>query len=324
MLICRVDQRNPGAGPLVATSEQSQQCTDEKIQNNHFQNKMDNLAEQIKEAFAPFTEFNQWLEENNQEDFFEHLASYLVKLPLRSARNILSGLYTVISTALHTSIHPIEGSHEIAKSIIPLLASLIQPEVWPKLGGGTIGTLAGQSLVLGNPISLMGLAIGGALLLGGISTEAIIAAVRADDGNEFHDLKEKVKHHAQNLPDTFLLGFFTGMLFGGMRRAIQSKKPVPIDTKDHLDKFSFEKVNNVAQYGHADWSGHIKTVSNLTLEKAKAIAANDSSIDYFFYMRQDAMYLGGIEKGFTQGDAVFFSGKPHWGSAWCADGYIKA
>jgi len=59
-------------------------------------------------------------------------------------------------------------------------------------------------------------------------------------------------------------------------------------------------------------------------EDKKAIASNDPSIDYFFYMRQDGMYLGGIEKGFIQGDAVFFSGKPHWGSAWCADGYIKA
>ncbi|WP_424094189.1 hypothetical protein [Moorena producens] len=89
--------------------------------------------------------------------------------------------------------------------------------------------------------------------------------------------------------------------------------------KAHLE---WTKVPDVAQYGEADWSAEVTRVSNITLEQAKEIAEGDPNINFFFYMRY-GMVLP--TKGtFNPRDAVFFSGKPWWGSAPQADGYYKS
>jgi len=81
------------------------------------------------------------------------------------------------------------------------------------------------------------------------------------------------------------------------------------------------KKPNVAQYGGADWTNEVKRASGLSVEDAKRIAEQDPRITFFFYMRQ---YMSLSGKGnFRPGDAVFFSGKPWYGSAPQADAYEK-
>jgi len=85
----------------------------------------------------------------------------------------------------------------------------------------------------------------------------------------------------------------------------------------------YEKVADVAQYGEADWNNVLGISHNISLETAKKIADENPAITYFFYMKGWRMVLP--SKGrFLQGDAVFFSGTPWWGSAeGFADGYVK-
>ncbi|GGY74325.1 hypothetical protein GCM10011613_19640 [Cellvibrio zantedeschiae] len=86
---------------------------------------------------------------------------------------------------------------------------------------------------------------------------------------------------------------------------------------------AFTRVADVAQYMGADWANEVRRDKALTLDQAKAIAAANPKITYFFITKGGQMSLGA--KGvFRSGDAVFFSGKPWYGSApGLADAYEK-
>ncbi|MFK8163992.1 MAG: hypothetical protein AB8H12_16225 [Lewinella sp.] len=80
---------------------------------------------------------------------------------------------------------------------------------------------------------------------------------------------------------------------------------------------SVVKTPNVAMYGKADWS--------LMLRKDNYVNANDamqscSGAETFFFYCRGPMDLG-PGKVFKQGDAVFFGGRPQFGSAPQADSY---
>lgn len=100
---------------------------------------------------------------------------------------------------------------------------------------------------------------------------------------------------------------------------------IPVIEREEND--GFQKVSNVAQYKEADWSQVIGIAHDVTLVEAKKIAKENPNITYFFYMKGGQMVLektDGNYRVFRHGDAVFFSGKPWWGSApGYADGYIR-
>lgn len=309
--------------------------TDELLPNSHLQNKLDDLAAQIKNEFSPLIEFNAWLEETSQEEeFYVNLSYYLVKLPMRSARNIITSLYSVISTALYMGVHPLKGSQYLTRSIYNLLHELSKPETWPKMGAGSIGFLAGQSMMLGNPVSLMGFALGGALIASGVSYRSIMNVVHSEKGKEIETLKDSVKQELKNLPDQMMVGLFTGLLFGGVERAFTStEKPMPTPPKQPrpihpdgemhiLSVNQFQVKEGVAQYQGASWDNLVKKVSDVSLEEAKAIANSDANIDFFFYVDGSEFRL--TQGKFSYQDAVFFSGEPWWGSAPGSIGYVKA
>lgn len=86
---------------------------------------------------------------------------------------------------------------------------------------------------------------------------------------------------------------------------------------------AFTRVGDVAQYSGADWANEVRREKALTLDQARAIAAANPKITYFFITKGVQMSLGA--KGvFRTGDVVFFSGKPWYGSAvGLADAYEK-
>lgn len=90
---------------------------------------------------------------------------------------------------------------------------------------------------------------------------------------------------------------------------------------------TYDKVVDVAHYGGADWSNVVGISKKVTVQEAKKIADSNPAITYFFYVKGLQMVLkspDGNVRAFRNGDAVFFSGKPHWGSAHdLADGFVK-
>ncbi len=109
---------------------------------------------------------------------------------------------------------------------------------------------------------------------------------------------------------------------------ITNQIPEIVSSKSDPEGQHFQKIPDVAQYGGADWSQVIGIARHITLAEAFEIANHNPDIAYFFHMKGYQMVLGGAEKEtyrvFRQGDAVFFSGTPSWGSATgFADGYVK-
>ena len=91
--------------------------------------------------------------------------------------------------------------------------------------------------------------------------------------------------------------------------------------------YGYEKIENVAQYGRADWNNVVGIAKGISLKEAKNIADENPAISFFFYTKGYRMVLvkeDGSYRVFNHGDTVFFSGQPWWGSATdLADGYLK-
>lgn len=94
-----------------------------------------------------------------------------------------------------------------------------------------------------------------------------------------------------------------------------------------LSDATFKKVENVAQYKNADWSNVVGITRGITVEEATKIAQSNPKITYFVHTKGYQMILeksDGNYRRFRHGDTVFFSGKPHFGTApGLADAYVK-
>lgn len=300
---------------------------DRVLPNLELQTSLDQFADEIKKMFAPLDSVNKWLEENGHGDWQEKLAHSLIRLPVRSARNVLMGLYGIMSNIVYTAAHPLKGINHLAKEAVLLLDGFTKPENWSKSGLASMGASFGQSLVFANPLSTLGMGIGAALLAAGVSVDAFDAAIRAESGKEIEAIQANLLGQVQVAPEYLLTGLFTGLLLGGIRRmrADGEMKIQPIEEKP-TPRVEFEKIPGVAQYKNSDWSGHIVTKGNMTLEEAMKFAESKPDVDYFFHMK-GWMHLESAppqHRYFRPGDAVFFSGEPWWGSApGYSDGYVK-
>lgn len=117
----------------------------------------------------------------------------------------------------------------------------------------------------------------------------------------------------------------TGVVTSSAKSSTQTsvKANASSSSAPKLAVIEFNRVVDVAQYIAADWKNEIRRVKGLTLDQAKAMAAADPKITYFFITKGGQMSLG--TKGlFRTGDVVFFSGKPWYGSAkGLADAYER-
>lgn len=87
----------------------------------------------------------------------------------------------------------------------------------------------------------------------------------------------------------------------------------------------WKKHANLAQYSEANWENFISKSTNVTPQEAMRIAFANPDITFFFYCREPVA-LGGAAAQygpFEAGDAVFFKGKPWYGSAPQCDSYEK-
>lgn len=88
----------------------------------------------------------------------------------------------------------------------------------------------------------------------------------------------------------------------------------------------WKEVRNVAQFKGADWSNFIRKEPRCTPERAKRIALRNPDITFFFFCREAMILEGPVHAKygpFNPGDAVFFKGKPWYGSAPQCDAYEK-
>lgn len=190
--------------------------------NNPLQDKLDAMGHEIEELFAPLKEFNSWLNHNGHGDWYLQLATFLGKLPLCSARNIVQLQYNIIKGLTTSVVHPLRAPLNLAILVTNLVNELTQPETWSKMGAGMLGASIGQSVISGNPLSEIAVGISAAMIIGGISLGALKAALEAKEGHALKAVKDNLLSQGKTLPETLLTGVFMGGLIGGIQRVIQS------------------------------------------------------------------------------------------------------
>jgi hypothetical protein len=206
------------------------------------QDKIDQLGTHIEDMFSSLPTFNSWLRNNGDGAWYIQLATYLVKLPLKAAHNIVNLLYNTIKGILYGATHPLKGLNAVAKQMVLLAHALTQPETWSKIGAGVIGAGLGQALIFGNPVSVIAMGLGAACAIAGVSFGALKAAIEAEEGKKFDAIVENVGGQFKQIPESLLTGFFMGLLIGGIKKMLT--KPEPTDSVMNTSKTSAKKVQS--------------------------------------------------------------------------------
>lgn len=241
---------------LIHQLNQWDEKLDKALPDFIIQKRIDSIGRYIEKKFAPLTKFNHWLNRNGHGEWYQQLATFLVKLPMRSIRNIVQLIYNIIREACYAVVHPLKATNRLAKMLIALVNELTKPETWSKIGAGMIGGSLGQSLVTGQPFSLIGIGIGGGLLIGGLSAGALKAALKAEKGCKFQEVKKNLRQQAQQLPEIALTGFCMGLLVGGIQRAIYEQKMKNFRVSNHEEAKqyadSFIEEYHLPQYSEVE------------------------------------------------------------------------
>ncbi len=229
---------------------------DKKMPNFLFQTRLDYIGNYIESQFAPLEAFNSWLDSNGQGRWYKQLAIFLGKLPIRAVRNIIRLLYNFIKGAIFAAVHPLKALNHLAKLFINLIHELTKPETWSKMGIGMMGASLGQALITGNPLSVIGLGIGAALLIAGLSVGALKAAIQAEKGSKLKAAKQNLFFQAEQLPEAALTGFCMGLLIGGIQRAVYADKmrTFQVSNYDEAKRYAdtFIKEHKFPQYSRVE------------------------------------------------------------------------
>ena len=231
------------------------------LPNLLIQKKLDELGAYLEKKFSVFTPFHKWLLDNGQGEWYRQLALFLVKLPIKSACNIVQLLYGIVRAACCTVVHPMKSVNNLAKLLVRLLYELTKPETWAVIGAGCIGNCAGIALVTGSPISLIGSLVGAALVIGGVSLTAFKAALRAEQNKKGQAIKDALLPLTKRLVEISFSGFVMGLIVGAIEKALLTRphqvlKPIDIDD---AKKFADEFVQR----------NHLPPPSNISLVDSK-------------------------------------------------------
>lgn len=235
---------------IIKQLDQCETKLDQFMPNFWIQNKVDIVLQNIEDAFAcpSLKPFNDWINSTGNGAWYQQLAIFLAKLPLKAARNIIHTIASLIKgtlkAVLYTAAHPLKAPLELAKWLAALAHELTKPEVWTKIGINMMGANIGYAIVTGNPISTLFLAIGGAMTIAGISMRALKAAIYAEKGHKLDAVRSNLMFQAQMIAEEMTTGLCMGFLIGGIQQAIRGIRQLGQDHK-------FNREMHQAQRSHA-------------------------------------------------------------------------
>ena len=174
----------------------------------------------------------EWLDRIAKGKWYIKLGDFLLKLPLRVAMNLLMIIYSIVKGAVYAFVHPIKAFKEFGDHVVDFVNLLTQPLTWTKIGAGILGASVGASLVTGNPIAVIGLGIGGALVLGGVISGIIKEAVKNEKGERKEAVKKEFIEHLKGTAMAFLTGFVVGVTVGGIMLGTSSMPDMGIAGAD--------------------------------------------------------------------------------------------
>lgn len=234
----------------IQVLQENNKALDHALPNNKIQEIIDRFYEnklqpllQNKKAQA----FNTWLDQHGQGNWFKQLTLALVKLPIRSVRDVLSMVYNVIKAIVYGLVHPLKALNKGIEFFLRLVEALKQPETYTMLGAGVIGAALGQG---GAPI---GLAVGGLFIAAGLTYEMVRAAVNAPRGEKLKSINaELLWKHLQLIPQPLTTGLLTGLATRAIRR-------VATPTEAHAHFKELLKGHRVSEWQAQNYKYNPKT-----------------------------------------------------------------
>ncbi len=153
---------------------------------------------------------NEVLDSKCEGDWYKKLGSYLVKLPLKSIRNILNLVYNVIKASVFGLVHPLKAMTEVPAFIVSLIVAMQNPEFYISAGAGIIGSVTSQCVFTGLFLpGAISLAVGALLLGVGLSWDALKTL---DDSLEDASLGKVLWKDLDLIFQSFTTGVITGSL----------------------------------------------------------------------------------------------------------------
>ena len=226
---------------------------DRLMPNFWIQGCADQCLRMIEQAFnCPCLQpFNEWINSSGNGEWYQQLAIFLAKLPLKAARNILHTITSLIKGTLqaviYTVAHPLKAPLELAKWIVTLANELSKPEVWTKIGISMMGSNIGYALATGNPISTLLLAIGGSMALAGISMGALKAVIYAEQGHKLQAVGTNVITQMKNIAEEMATGLCLGLLIGGVQQAVRAIQQTGRNISHSMDTAASKTNHGTAQ-----------------------------------------------------------------------------
>lgn len=234
-------------------------------------------------------DFNAWLKDYAKDKpWYKELVDFLVKLPLRVARNIVKTFCQLIQTLLYTAIHPLEAMVSVLRFLTDFIHSLRLEETWINMGASLMGAMVGAALIPGNPFSILGFAIGAAFVLGGISCKVI---------RNYKNLG-KLRQSFKQIPEFFLTSMVLGTITGALRR-YQIERSI----RKMANEFECEVIKMKVDYNNID----------LLLEQRYSFY-NDVDI-ISLKIESDCLWFNGHAIGCPDAMKVFSEAFNHYNSA---------
>lgn len=214
---------------------------DEKMPNNLLQVKLHTLEKHInkllKTPIGHVKAFNAWIDDNGHGAWYKKLCIFAGKLPIRAVRNIVRVVYNIIKALIYSFVHPLKALSNTAKYIVNFIDQLTKPETYTKMGAGILGASLGQMAVTAGfgPYAYIGLALGGGLMLIGLTAGAIKAAIKGEKSHKMQAIKEELWNHIKSIPESLMTGFVMGVIIGGIQQCVASQQITNPDVKNVTD-----------------------------------------------------------------------------------------
>jgi len=198
---------------------------EEKMPPNKVQKVLDGFYEEsIEPLLQKGHKFNEWIDKNDYGSWYKDLTAFIVKLPIRAVRNIVRLAFNIIKGAVYAFVHPLKALNNLAHIFINFIESLLIPATYTKVGAGIMGAAAGNAIYGFGLHSMIGLGIGGSLIGIGLISGAIKSGVEAQKGEKFEAVKAELWNQLKSVPECALTGFFLGLIFGGIQKAVSSSQ----------------------------------------------------------------------------------------------------
>lgn len=225
--------------------------------SSEFQRNFDIISTDISKESSQVKEFDNWLENNGHGAWYEQLAIFLAKLPLKAGRNIVRIIFNIIKIGIgapaYLLMHPLKAPLILAKILVELVISLLEPETWSKIGGGLLGSSLGYAAVAGGPLGLISFGIGAAMVIGGISLGTLKTALLVQKDSRKGAVSKYLITQFKQLSENVLTGFCMVMLVEAVQQTIRG-----IQKLDHTARYSRAKRLSKENYSKTKVDNFLK------------------------------------------------------------------